>query len=633
MYSSVAGSSDMNDLLTLCYKILGTFVQRSTTDGISLTSDEYQCLFTYIESDLLNVHRQSSAFLLLRSIMRHSVSIISNDKALRTQLDQLLRSRLIFMIVQSPYDHIRTTCRDLFHIYLFSYEHTKAKLKSYFDFFLLQLDYDDFNGRLSVLTFLHRLFSDLSKQRLNDYAAYFFLPLSCHYYNETKSECKKSFQANLHLLLEKIDEPNRNDLLKNIVFSWINDKIEHRCLAMQLFLLFIEIERDRFDQYLVEVLSFVEKEFDEIKTVDDANEATDDEQQKFNDQYVYHLINVLVYVIKHCPNSLQMPSLRSQWLRLLKLVDERCLLHPHIWIRLLSAQLFGLLFDINQPQDIVTSIEAARYVAVPLPRKPNSSFALKTSSNLTSTVENESAPKRLKKSNLDNEPLFVHYVSTYDPSMASLIKVQRLCLCSCSQLKPSGLSEEFSLQITKNLIYLSKVLILSRCDHLDLVVRRCCRLTTFESTKHPNEIARRSSVLKWIAALVLDQSSSLTSHFKAFLTVIEREIERDETTTSLPLRTLAQDVFDVFKRHCDIHLITSIYSDIAKQRRITRSERKQKLAVLAINQPEIAYQKKRVKQTKRLGLGKKKRMKAIDSARKNRRKKPVYLTSEDMDDF
>jgi hypothetical protein len=29
LYSSVAGSSDMNDLLTLGYKILGTFVQRS----------------------------------------------------------------------------------------------------------------------------------------------------------------------------------------------------------------------------------------------------------------------------------------------------------------------------------------------------------------------------------------------------------------------------------------------------------------------------------------------------------------------------------------------------------------------------------------------------------------------------
>ena len=629
----------MNDLLTLCYKILGTFVQRSTTDGVSLTSDEYQCLFTYIESDLLNVHRQSSAFLLLRSIMRHSVSIISNDKNLRTQLDQLLRSRLIFMIVQSPYDHVRTTCRDLFHIYLFSYEHTKAKLKSYFDFFLLQLDYDDFNGRLSVLSFLHHLFNDLSKQRLNDYAAYFFLPLSCHYYNEAKIECKKSFQANLHLLLEKIDEPNRNDLLKNIVFSWINDKIEHRCLAMQLFVLFIEIERDRFDQYLMEVLRFVEKEFDEIKTADDTIETLENEQQKFNDQYVYHLINVLVYVIKHCPNALPMPSLRSQWLRLLKLVDERCLLHPHIWIRLLSAQLFGLLFDMNPPQDIVTFIEkmpsedAARYVLVPPCRNSNSSFSRKISAKPTSTVENESARKRLKQSNLDNEPLFVHYVSTYDPTMASLIKVQRLCLCSCSQLKPSGLSDEFSLQITKNLIYLSKVLILSRSNHLDLVVRRCCRLTTFESTKHPNEIARRSAVLKWIAALVLDQSSSLTLHYKAFLTVIEREIERDETTTSLPLKTLAQDVFDVFKRHCDIHLITSIYADIAKQRRITRSERKQKLAVLAINQPEIAYQKKRVKQTKRLGLGKKKRMKAIESARKNRRKKPVYPTSEDMDDF
>jgi hypothetical protein len=244
--------------------------------------------------------------------------------------------------------------------------------------------------------------------------------------------------------------------------------------------------------------------------------------------------------------------------------------------------------------------------------------------------------KRLKKSaqsNLDNETLFIHYVTTVDSSVSPSIKIQRLCLCSCSQLKPSGLTEEFCLQITKNLIYLSKLLILSNSNQFDLVVQRCCRLTTFESTKYPNEITRRSAVLKWMAALILELSSSLTTYLKSFLTVIEREIERDETTINLPLKTLAQDVFDVFKRHCDIHLITSIYADIAKQRRTKRLERKQKLAVLAINQPEIMYQKKRLKQTKRVGLGKKKRMKAIENAKKNRRKKIINKTSEDMDDF
>ncbi|CAF1504920.1 unnamed protein product, partial [Adineta steineri] len=74
-------------------------------------------------------------------------------------------------------------------------------------------------------------------------------------------------------------------------------------------------------------------------------------------------------------------------------------------------------------------------------------------------------------------------------------------------------------------------------------------------------------------------------------------------------------------------------ADIAKQRRTKRLERKQKLAVLAINQPEILYRKKRVKQTKRVGLGKKKRMKAIENAKKDRRKKTIKKIDEDIDDF
>ncbi len=600
LYSSISGSNDMNDLLTLSYKILGIFIQRSINDDISLTSEEYQCLFNYIESDFLNIHRQSSAFLLLRSIMRHSIFIISNDKILRNQLDNLLRTRLIYLIVQSPYEHIRTTCRELFHIYLFSYEHTKSKLKSYFDFFLLQLDYENFHGRLSVLIFLNNLFNDLSKQRLNDYAAYFFLPLSCHYYNEMNNECKKYLEMNLKFLLEKIDEQHRNDILKNIVFSWINDKIEHRCLALQLFILFIEIEHEKFDQYLVEIFDFIEKEFNSI-------ENENEEQQKFYDQYIYHLINVLINVLKFCPNSLQILQLRLKWLNLLKLIDEKYFLHPHIWIRFISTQVFGILFEMTKPEDIVQSMK--KYLI----------------------EENISNRKRLKKS-LDQESLFLHYVIIFDITISPLIKIQRLCFCLCSQLKPSGLTEEFSLQITKNLIYLSKILLISNSNSIDLVIKRCYRLTTYESTKYPNEITRRSAILKWIAALIIDLSSSLTSHFKSFLTIIEREIERDETTINLPLKTLAQDVFDVFKRHCDIHLITSIYADIAKQRRTKRLERKQKLAILAINQPEVVYRKKRVKQTKRLGLGKKKRMKKIENAKKNRRKKIMKKTSEDMNE-
>ena len=606
-YSSVAGSNDMNDLLTLCYKILGIFVQRSMIDDVRLTTEEYQYLFNYIESDFLNLHRQSSAFLLLRSIMRHSVSIISNEKSLRTQLDNLLRSRVIFLLVQSPIDHVRSTCRELFHLYLFSYEHTKHKLKSYFDFILLQLDYEDVHGRLSVLIFLQTLFQDLTKQRLNDYAAYFFLPLACHYYNEINQDCKKNFQENLRLLLEKIDQQHRDDILKNIVLAWKTDRMEHRCLALQLFILFIQIEREQFDQYLPEIFQFLHEQFNEIQW----ENSDDDEQEKFQDQYIYHLINVLIYVMKFCPSAIQMLSLRNNWLDLLKIIDEKCLLHPHIWVRLISAQIFGLLFENNKADEVVQSLN--RY-----------------QKNLTSTNENGRNPKRMKKSMLDQDPLFVHYITTFE---SSLIKIQRLSLCSCSQLKPSGVTEEFSLQITKNLLYLSKLLLQFNSPQIDLVIRRCSRLTTFESTKQPNEITRRSAILKFIAALVLDLPSSITPHLKSFLTIIERELERDETTTNLPLKALAQDVFDVLKRHCDIHVITSLYADIAKERRIKRSERKQKLAILAINQPDVVYRKKRAKQTKRVGLGKKKRMKAIENAKKNRRKKVVKKTTEDMDEF
>ena len=43
LYSSVAGSSDMNDLLTLGYKILGTFIQRSMNINVCLSISNLIC--------------------------------------------------------------------------------------------------------------------------------------------------------------------------------------------------------------------------------------------------------------------------------------------------------------------------------------------------------------------------------------------------------------------------------------------------------------------------------------------------------------------------------------------------------------------------------------------------------------
>ncbi len=60
------------------------------------------------------------------------------------------------------------------------------------------------------------------------------------------------FQSNLRLLLEKIDEQHRNDILKNIVFSWINDKIEH--------------------EYLIDIFDFLQRDLNCIQqNEEDAN--------------------------------------------------------------------------------------------------------------------------------------------------------------------------------------------------------------------------------------------------------------------------------------------------------------------------------------------------------------------------
>jgi hypothetical protein len=57
--------------------------------------------------------------------------------------------------------------------------------------------------------------------------------------------------------------------------------------------------------------------------------------------------------IKYCPNSLQMIQLRLKWLELIKLIDEKSSLHPHISVQFLLAQFFDLLFEVQRLEEIV----------------------------------------------------------------------------------------------------------------------------------------------------------------------------------------------------------------------------------------------------------------------------------------
>ncbi|CAF0872294.1 unnamed protein product, partial [Didymodactylos carnosus] len=605
MNTQRSNGSDMNDLLTLCYKILSYFVQRSSSDNIQLSVDEYQCLFNYIESDLLNQNRQTSAFVLLRSIMKHTKEQINIHKELRQQLDDLITTKIMVMSVQNPYERIRTSCREIFRIYLFDYEpHSKQKLKTYFDFYLLQIDYKNVDGRLSAIHVLQSIFNDLSKQQLQSYSTYFFLPIVCHLYNETDVECKKLLVNAIKVLLIKLEKQQRNDLFINIVLVWTKETetIEHRCLASQLIIRFIEVDKENFDQYVNDIFDFIQREFE----IENNSIQDDDDLQRFYDHYFYNLLNILLKISIECENALHLKQLRSKWLLLLKIIDEKFLLHPHLWIRLITTQLLGIFFSASQPTYMAEKIHRFQGIS-------------------SST----------KSQQLNTEPLFLHYILL---DKSPITKIQRLCICSCSQLKPSGISQELSEQVTKNLIYLSKIALhyelLINDDNdkeeiCSIIVARCCRLATFESTKHPTETSRRSSILKWMAALALEHGTHIIKYLKQLLSIIEREIERISITDDkTSLKTLATDVFDVFKKYIGLHIVTETYAELVTERRTKRFERKQKSAVMAINQPEIVYRKKRKKQTKRIGLGKKKRTK-----QQSGKKQQTIINGHDKNDF
>ncbi|XP_033739688.1 small subunit processome component 20 homolog isoform X2 [Pecten maximus] len=543
--SAGSAAGDNLDLITMAFKAVTVLVRDVTYYKIN--SEQLQVLLGFCEEDLHDYHRQSTAFSLLRAILSRKLNVPEMPEL-------MLKVQTMSITADSP--HTRRECRQLSLQYMMDYPLGK-KLIKHLEFFLTQLSYHIDIGRESALEMLATIFSSFPQTILIRHAGFFFVPLSVAMVNDESLKCRKLTGLAVKLLLEKLDHNSRNELF-SIALNWFKDeKLQHRSLGAQLCGLFVEVEAGQFERHLVDVFQVTKLHLQPSRY----EKVQDESGEQDEDHLLFNILNLLLKVLREC-NVVRTPKWQHQMDTIWDYTQKH-LTHPHNWVRLAAAQMFGLLFASWQPQEIVTEVDD------------------------------------------DDEADYLR------DDMKN--KMETLAVAFVQQLQSQFLSEEMADQIIKNLIFISRVAKLatesspqsedvtdpeetgSKGKRLSLpwLVRKMVREANHESINNNKVTIKRSSVFKWMAAVSLDLGAELLpSVAHIMIPPLQRETNDASGMTDPAIKSLAQEVLDLLKKVLGVEQFTEVYASVQRKRMVVKESRKRQKAVEAVSNPEVAAKRK-----------------------------------------
>ncbi|XP_021355382.1 small subunit processome component 20 homolog [Mizuhopecten yessoensis] len=538
--SAGSATGDNLDLITMAFKAVTVLVR--DVKCYEINSEQLQVLLGFCEEDLHDYHRQSTAFSLLRAILSRKLNVPEMQEL-------MIKVQTMSITADSP--HTRRECRQLSLQYMMDYPLGK-KLVKHLEFFITQLSYETEPGRESALEMMASIFSSFPQTLLMRHAGFFFVPLSVAMVNDESLKCRKLTGLAIKLLLEKLDHNKRNELFL-IALKWFQDqKSQHQSLGAQLCGLFVEVEAAQFERHLAEVFPVVKFHLQPSRY----EKVQDESMEQNEDHLLFNILNLLLKVLREC-NVVRTPKWHKQMNTIWEYTQKH-LTHPHNWVRLAGAQMFGLLFASWQPEEIVEEVDEA-----------------------------------------------VDYLRD---DMKD--KMELLAVTFVQQLQSKFLSDEMADQVIKNLIFISKVAKLvtlqseeasepegteSQGKRLSLpwLVRKMAREANHESLNMNKLTIKRSSVFKWMAAVGLDLGAELLpSVAHIMMPPLQRETNDASGITDLAIKSLAQEVLDLLKKVLGVEQFTEIYARVLRKRMVVKETRKRQKAVEAVSNPEVAAKRK-----------------------------------------
>uniref|UniRef100_A0A131YFV3 U3 small nucleolar RNA-associated protein 20 n=1 Tax=Rhipicephalus appendiculatus TaxID=34631 RepID=A0A131YFV3_RHIAP len=549
------------ELLVLAFKVMTTLVR--DTSLCRLSKQQLHVLLTYVERDVYDHSRQSVAFALLKAILHRKV----DAEELHGLMDKVAT-----MSIEHEQAHIRSQCRESYLQYVLDYP-MKRRMKKAVGFFAAQLEYSTEAGRLSALEMLDAYSNKFPQQTLSHYAPSLFVPMAARLVNDQSPNVQRVAAAGIRSLLSKLDEPSRDTLL-SVALAWCKEQMfATRRLGAQTLGLFAEVEKERFERHLADVMPVLVEEMHPDKF----QELTMQDIERAKDHIAFMYLVSLTKIVDAC-NVARAPATQESFGALCGYADTY-LLYAHDWVRLAACQFYGRVFAAYTPDEVAAACKPASKV-------PRSS----------------------------------DYLLVDTPS-----KVRGLTEKFCSQLQPENVLEKIAEQVIRNLVFLTRVSVraarlgIDTLHPVDWILKKVSQQAHSEVVSNPRSTLKRSHVFKFLAAVSLDLTRpELHSHLQLILTPICRELEDQSPSQSDEMKQMANEATAVIKKAAGVEAFGAALVALQGKLAGKKLKRKRDKALEVVRNPEVGARKK-VKQQlrKKEAL---KRKKAVQFGKVKRRK-------------
>ena len=358
-YSGMDG--EHRTLIALSFRLISFLV--GSFSRVEVTSDQVIILLTHIDEDLTLGGTKPTSFILLAALLER--------KILNPKIDELMRT-VFKLAIQSESDTVRARSVRAILSYLKQCEKSDKPIRNHLLFFIKNLEYETEPGRLSAIRVISKAIKGFAVSFLESNLNLLLIPFGCRLINEDSLVCKESIYKALKYLILSVNQEKRDKMFQQLILAWFQDQdFMKNILAMHVMSILIEGEPDFLEKRGPAILPVLLKSLRETAP-SDSQEFIQEEKDRLLFQQLTLFRQILMTsgeVLVRRPAPQELPEKKKVWrtkstpLDILRqevnetwnVLQDFYLMYPHSWVRLITAQIFGHLFSLYDPQALATA--------------------------------------------------------------------------------------------------------------------------------------------------------------------------------------------------------------------------------------------------------------------------------------